>query len=246
MLISLGGFFRDQQSARGCFEDALVLAQRMKLLSLVHSCSRALYGLYKSQHDFEQALNHLETLHETTQVLADERAVRTTQRLLVEFELEKTQQAAELQRLRNDELARANRALHEINGQNIRLLERLREQAGRLQRQATEDSLTGLFNRRYAERQLKREFRRARRYARPLSVAVVDVDNFKVINDRFSHAVPDGVLKAVADILTASIRPADMAALYGGEEFVLALPETGASGGLAVCEKLRRSVESYP
>lgn len=77
-------------------------------------------------------------------------------------------------------------------------------------------------------------------------MAVVDVDNFKAINDRFSHAVPDGVLKAVADSLTASIRPADMAARYGGEEFVLALFETGASGGLAVCEKLRRSVESYP
>lgn len=76
VLISLGGFFRNQQSARGCFEDALVLAQRMKLLSLVQSCSRALYGLYKSQHDFEQALNHLETLHETTQVLTDERAIR--------------------------------------------------------------------------------------------------------------------------------------------------------------------------
>ncbi len=248
VLLSLGNFYahEDPTQARLYYEDALTLAQQMKLQGLIRDGSEALYRLYKRQTDFGRALGQLETLREAERTLADERAARRTQHLLIQFEVERTQQAAEIERLRNVELARANRALHEVNDQNVRLLERLREQAGRLQRQATEDGLTGLYNRRYAECQLKREFRRARRYARPLSVAVVDIDNFKAINDSFSHAVGDSVLKVVADILTASIRPADMAARYGGEEFVLALPETDAAGGLAVCEKLRRAVESYP
>ena len=98
----------------------------------------------------------METLHETDRTLADERAARRTQLLLIQFDLERTQQAAEIQRLRNVELAQANRALHEKDSQNAKLLKRLREQAKRLQRQATEDSLTGLYNRRYAERHAER------------------------------------------------------------------------------------------
>ncbi|CAA9582847.1 MAG: hypothetical protein AVDCRST_MAG86-3074 [uncultured Truepera sp.] len=249
VLASLGGFYvqEDQlQEARRHFEDALALAQQMKLLGLVRDCSEALYSLYKRQLDFGRALSYLETLHETDRTLADERAARRTQLLLIQFDLERTQQAAEIQRLRNVELAQANRALHEKNRQNAKLLERLREQAKRLQQQATEDSLTGLYNRRYAERHLKKEFRRAGRYSRPLTIAIADIDNLKEINDTFSHAVGDSVLRTVADLLTAPLRPADIAARYGGEEFVLVLPETDAAGGRVVCEKLCRAVEAHP
>ena len=246
VLASFGAYIQDSQKARQHLGEALQLAQQMGLLNLVCRCSKALYGLDKAEGEFGDALGHLETLYETTRVLESEHAARRTQRLLARFELEKMQQEAALQELRNSELAAANSALNELNDRNLRLLERLREQAAHLQQQAAEDSLTGLHNRRYAERQLKKEFVRARRYGRPLSVALADIDNFKRVNDTFSHAVGDAVLKTLAKILSASLRPTDIAARYGGEEFVLMLPETGAVGGRAVCERLRRAVESYP
>ncbi len=232
--------------ARRCFEEALALAEGMNLLNSVRDLHKALHELHRRTPDFERALAHHEAFHAADKGLSGEVAARRTARLLTQFELERARQEAQIERLRNVELAHANRALRETNRLNAELVERLREQTERLQRQAEEDSLTGLYNRRYAERQLKREFRRAVRYARPLSVALLDIDDFKGINDGFSHAVGDRVLKVVADLLTRSLRPADMAARYGGEEFVLALPETNMEGGYAACEKVRRAVAAYP
>lgn len=236
----------EDQEARRCFEKALGLAEGMNLLNSVRDLHKALHELHKRTSDFERALAHHEAFYAADQGLSGEVAARRTARLLTQFELERARQDAEIQRLRNVELAHANRALHETNRLNAKLVGKLREQAERLQRQAEEDSLTGLYNRRYAERQLKREFRRAVRYARPLSIALVDIDDFKGINDRFSHAVGDRVLKVVAELLRGCLRPADMAARYGGEEFVLALPETDMEGAYAVCEKVRRAVAAYP
>ncbi len=216
----------------------------MSLLNLVCRCSRALYRLDKADGEFEGALYHLETLQRATRSLESEHAARTSQRLLTRFELEKAQQEAALRELRNTELAAANSALNTLNDRNLRLLERLRDQTARLQQQAAEDSLTGLYNRRYAERQLKREFVRARRYGRPLSAAVIAIDDFGGV-ESFPHAVGEAVLKTLAKILTASLRPPDVAARYGAEAFVMILPETGAVGGRTVCERVRRAVDSY-
>lgn len=248
VLVALGALHlpNDPERARAFYEDALALAEPLKLPTLVRDCAAALADLFEDQRDFERALGHLKTFSQTDRKLTDERAARRTERLLVRFELERAEAEAEAQRLHNAELARANQALHETNRQNAKLLARLREQTAHLKRQATEDSLTGLYNRRYAERQLKLAFRRAGRTARPLSVALADIDDFKRINDHFSHAVGDRVLRAVGAILSASLRPDDVAARYGGEEFALIFPETDAAGGRAVCERLRRAVEVHP
>ncbi len=74
---------------------------------------------------------------------------------------------------------------------------------------------------------------------------VADIDDFKRVNDRFSHAVGDRVLRTVGDLLRSTLRPTDLAARYGGEEFVLAFPETDVAGARALCETLRRAVETY-
>jgi len=102
---------------------------------------------------------------------------------------------------------------------NVRLRESLRTQA-------TKDGLTGLFNRRFMEEVLERELRRALRKKRQLAVFMVDIDHFKRINDLFGHEVGDHVLREVAACLRASIRQEDFACRYGGEEFVLVLPES--------------------
>jgi diguanylate cyclase (GGDEF)-like protein len=116
-------------------------------------------------------------------------------------------------------------------------------QQARLERMAIEDSLTGLFNRRYLDARLQEEFERSRRYRRPFSVAMADIDRFKEINDRNTHQVGDEVLRRLSGLLRAEIRAVDVIARYGGDEFVIVFPETGESTAIAVCEKIRQSVE---
>lgn len=121
----------------------------------------------------------------------------------------------------------------------------IQSQQSELERLAIEDSLTGLFNRRYADARLAEEYERARRYRRSFSVAIADIDHFKLVNDTFSHLVGDEVLRQLADLLRAEIRAVDVVARYGGEEFVLIFPETTEETAYGVCEKIRWAVERH-
>lgn len=129
----------------------------------------------------------------------------------------------------------------------VRLEQSLREANERVHLLSITDPLVGIFNRRYLAEELCREIERARRYGRPLSISLADLDHFKRINDVYGHHVGDEVLRHVASLATKSLRPAsDWAARYGGEEFVLVLPETDRAAALAVSEKIRRLLESTP
>jgi two-component system, cell cycle response regulator len=111
------------------------------------------------------------------------------------------------------------------------------------QHAATVDKLTGIANRQALLADLFTEVERATRYQRPLSVAFVDIDHFKTINDTYGHEVGDVVLRAVAQTLKANIRSTDMVGRYGGEEFMLLLRETSVEDGAALAEKLRLLVQ---
>jgi diguanylate cyclase (GGDEF)-like protein len=104
---------------------------------------------------------------------------------------------------------------------------------------ATTDRLTHVANRPTLLASLFAEVERAARYGRPLSVAFVDIDHFKLVNDTYGHEAGDEVLKAVAALFREHTRQADLVARYGGEEFVIVFPETGADDATAVAEKLR-------
>jgi diguanylate cyclase (GGDEF)-like protein len=104
------------------------------------------------------------------------------------------------------------------------------------------DALTSLRNRRAFDERLAAAFEQARRYDRPLSLAVVDVDHFKTINDTHGHATGDAVLADVAKIIAAGTRQSDFAARVGGEEFAILLPETSASEAVQFSEKLRTAI----
>jgi diguanylate cyclase (GGDEF)-like protein len=111
------------------------------------------------------------------------------------------------------------------------------------ERMALTDKLTGLANRRGVERALHQELLRLRRYQTPVSFVLFDIDHFKAINDRHGHGVGDEVLRQVARAMAGSVRETDMVARWGGEEFLVTLPETPHSGALVCAEKIRATVE---
>ncbi|MDN7125463.1 diguanylate cyclase [Pseudidiomarina terrestris] len=120
---------------------------------------------------------------------------------------------------------------------NLRLTERLR-------RESVRDPLTGLFNRRYLEETLEREIQRVARAGKPLSIITLDVDHFKRFNDSFGHEAGDRVLEELATVMTALSRPGDVACRFGGEEFMLILPEVGVELASVRAEDMRRRIES--
>lgn len=123
----------------------------------------------------------------------------------------------------------------------LRVDEEVRAQRS-LERRASTDPLTALSNREVFERTLSGEFARARRYGRPLSLLMLDVDDFKKINDTRGHRAGDGVLQHLGQILRGGVRECDVAARYGGEEFAAILPETPARGAMEVAERIRAAV----
>ncbi|WP_033399289.1 GGDEF domain-containing protein [Thermus islandicus] len=124
------------------------------------------------------------------------------------------------------------------------LLVRLKEGYLEARLDAHSDFLTGLRNRRYLEQILERELFRLRRYGRPLSLIVLDLDGFKAINDAHGHDVGDRVLQALARCLEGHLRQSDRAVRLGGEEFAVILPETAQPQALRLAERLRRAVEA--
>jgi diguanylate cyclase (GGDEF)-like protein len=114
------------------------------------------------------------------------------------------------------------------------------------ERLSVTDPLTGAWNYRYFERRFEQEIERSRRFGRVLALLMLDIDHFKLVNDRFGHQRGDEVLVEFRNRVTGSVRDIDTFARYGGEEFVLILPETNLEGGLAVAEKLRVATHRTP
>jgi diguanylate cyclase (GGDEF)-like protein len=119
----------------------------------------------------------------------------------------------------------------------------LRNAQNKLQKIATTDFLTGIANIRLFTEAGEREVQRARRYKRPLSLLMIDLDHFKKVNDRYGHAIGDKVLVAFAAICKKYLRKADIFGRLGGEEFAILLPETDISGGRKLAERLRSVIE---
>ena len=121
----------------------------------------------------------------------------------------------------------------------------LKERNAALARHSITDGLTGLNNHRHFQDELLRAFEEAERYERPLSLALIDIDFFKKINDTYGHAAGDEVLREVSNLFTSSTRAADIAARYGGEEFTVLMPETDLDDSVQVAEKIRALIEEH-
>lgn len=127
-----------------------------------------------------------------------------------------------------------------------RSTEEVRAQAALLKEQSIRDPLTLVYNRRFFAEQAEQLYAQAVRYEHPLTVMIGDIDEFKRINDRFSHAVGDEVLRQIAQVLQSGTRASDVLARYGGEEFVIAFSETPLQSAAELCERLRARVEAHP
>jgi diguanylate cyclase len=121
-----------------------------------------------------------------------------------------------------------------------RLRERIREE----REQAITDPLTGLFNRSAYDERIQQDYRRWKRYKRPSSLVVIDVDFFKKVNDTYGHSAGDRVLMSLAELFKRHIRTTDLLVRFGGEEFVIVASETAVDDALILAEKLRKTVDT--
>jgi diguanylate cyclase (GGDEF)-like protein len=143
-----------------------------------------------------------------------------------------------LNRQLEQRVAERTRALNAANAE-------LREANHELEHLAMSDSLTGLSNRRHFFEYAGAEVVRARRYRHPLSVQMLDLDHFKIVNDRFGHLAGDEVLRAIANILRDNLRGNDLAGRFGGEEFAILLPETDIDAAVCHAERLCQAIASH-
>ncbi len=151
-----------------------------------------------------------------------------------------------------DDLATGDVTMAEL-AMRCRTLARRKRQSDRLRdtvrdglKAAVTDPLTGLYNRRYALAHLERLAKAARAERRQFAMMVLDIDHFKAFNDSYGHAVGDRVLQGVAERLRESLRPQDLVARIGGEEFLVAMPDTGAEEARIAAERLREIIGSTP
>jgi diguanylate cyclase (GGDEF)-like protein len=228
----------DYEKAQKHMYRALQLVEEAQVSRERYRINEALAEVHEQFGDLQRALKHYQEFHRIRADVFDELAKAKITSLTSQFEWEKALQAQEISHLRNVELARA---YEELKGLHFRLEEQARE----LQELSIRDDLTGAFNRRYLDQRLADEFARARRYNSPLTIAMWDVDAFKEINDRMSHAVGDTVLRRLAEIVGERIRQSDILARYGGEEFVVVFLETTLPEAIVAAEKIRAAVQEH-
>jgi diguanylate cyclase len=228
----------DLDAAIRLFNQALAAAHDTDDHAMLFEMHQGLYESHKQRGDMADALRHHEAMLPLEREEMKQRADRQARMLLNRIEVEQAQALAErakldaeVQRLRASQLESEN--------------QRLASKAIELGKHAMEDQLTGLANRRRVDHELPVQLAFAHERQSALSVAAVDLDHFKQVNDRFGHAVGDDVLRAIARVLTDNTRSSDVLARMGGEEFLVLFVGTPLAVAADICERLRRAVEGH-
>lgn len=238
-------YLSELRLAQGQDSEALEhLEQSLQLLGEEARLSRmqvhkARYQTFKSLGRYPQALHEHELYHQLTRELFNQASDKRLQALRVGLEVEAAHKEKEVYRQKNRELEALTQSLHQLNQEKSLLVEAL-------ERQTRTDALTQIANRRHFEEALHIEALRVKRFGEVFSLLVLDIDNFKGINDRFSHLLGDRVLQTVAQLLQSGVREVDTVARWGGEEFVVLLAQTTLSEALQVAERLRLAVQQHP
>jgi diguanylate cyclase (GGDEF)-like protein len=144
-----------------------------------------------------------------------------------------------------ERVAQRTAELERANGEKERLIAALRERSRRLERESQEDPLTGLANRRVFTRRLAAEMEVALAVGQPLTLAIADLDHFKVVNDRLGHAIGDEALRESASLMRGLTRESDLVCRIGGEEFAIILPAMTRDGAMEFCDRVRGAIELH-
>lgn len=218
---------------------------------------------HKSKGNKSEILQRLTVISEIQEIVGDVKGALETHREISKlnaeiFKEEEARMVAKLQssfstmqKLKEIEsMARRNRQLDEANRLIVQKNEELLEMQSQLssanqllKERAETDSLTGLMNQRKMFEIVEYEINRAKRYGNRLSIIMLDIDDFKVINDTFGHQKGDGILESLSSLIISSIRKIDYAFRYGGEEFVILLPSTGVEGAFSTAQRISESLK---
>ena len=146
----------------------------------------------------------------------------------------------------HDEIAILTRTCNQMTGRLLRHQRELQRQNEKLELLSITDELTRVYNHRYFVEHLPIEIKRARRSNCVLALVMIDIDNFKRLNDTFGHAAGDEVLRVVSEVMFAQLRGTDVLARYGGEEFALLTIHQNLEGAVVIAEKVRSAVAALP
>jgi diguanylate cyclase (GGDEF)-like protein len=209
-------------------QQALDIAERYDVLRVIFYCHEQLSYYYERQGLFQKALEHYRQFHTFKEKIFNQDAMQRMANLSTMHKIETARKDAEILRLRNSLL--------------VQEIEQEKQRHAELEVQAATDPLTGLFNRRHFMLMGTRHFHSARANLLPLSLIMMDVDHFKNVNDQHGHLVGDRVLIQLSEVLNSCIRQEDLCCRYGGEEFVILLPNTDLKTGLTIAERVRHEV----
>lgn len=235
VLVDLGYVYLQQNNLdRAELEllSALEASAKMEMRNEQARCHQYLSEIFERRSRFDKALEHYKKFQGLRESISGEVVLKQLANLRVSHEIETAQRDAEIQRLQKEKLQSElaeHKRIHAI-----------------LEELATRDPLTNLFNRRHFMNLAEREWNRAVRYRRALSVLMLDVDRFKQINDEHGHAVGDKALTTFANVLRSTLRSTEIAGRYGGDEFVVLLPETTHDSGLLVANRICHAIAGYP
>jgi diguanylate cyclase (GGDEF)-like protein len=219
-------------AAQASLERAAALAAEIGARHNEYEGHEILAALYRRQGRFEQALEHFERFHAVKESVFNERNEMRLRGLAIQHRLESAEKEAEIYQLRSKELER------EVG-------ERRKSEAV-LQELATTDALTGLANRRQVLDLAARALAISQRYRHPLAVIMLDIDRFKTINDTYGHAAGDLVIVEFTRRIRVKLRTSDILGRYGGDEFLVVLPQTDVPGALPIVRRIQESIISRP
>jgi diguanylate cyclase (GGDEF)-like protein len=234
ILVDLGQVHLEQNNldeAEQVLYSALELSEEMEMRNEQARCHLYISNIFEKRTNFKMALEHYKKFQALRESISGEGALKQLAALRVSHQIETAQRDSEIHRLQKEKL-------------QIELDEHKRVHAI-LEDLATRDPLTNLFNRRHFINLAEQEWKRAMRYKHPLCALMMDVDHFKEINDQHGHSSGDKALTTVANVIRSSLRTTETAGRYGGDEFIILLPETTPANGLLVAKRICQTVTDY-
>lgn len=232
--LDLGYVYKMQSDfnlAQSFLEKALDFSIKLNIQDYILLCYKYLSEVFELSEDYKLALEYYKTYTELKDSIFNEKNNEYLAKIYSQYQMENKEKENEIYRLKNIELVNAH--------------DKLQEAYDKLEYIATRDPLTGLLNRRALMERIDLEKNRCRRNKSPMSIILSDIDNFKVVNDTYGHDVGDEILVCISKLLTRTLRDVDYVCRWGGEEFLILLPDTNCEQACHVAEKIRKNIQSY-